>query len=576
MAKRPRNAIRFGCPRCQTRLFARPSQVGTKRRCPRCQYVFTVPTAQEADARAAKQGPEAEYAFSEQVDSSEPQKHSISVVCPLCKTRMYATPDQVGQTLECPDCETKVLVSPPPEPTSEETEDHQPAPGEEYPVWGVGQPTQDYQETYIPVVCGLCHTRMLATGKQVGQTLVCPDCGTPSVVPPPPEQPTPENRSNEQDDEETTYRLCTGAGQPGPGSQAHLTHIPVICSLCHTRLHATLDQVGQEIVCPDCLTSNTVPPPPKRLPKIDPMEGAGEAIAHSVPIRPPEFQPIFEYSWLKELEEPEADDENQPRERPDSLSPSASALFVGLLGFLFSSSVLGRWTIFSVAGITTLCFAGAAIHLARSGTMLDLVLAVLFSALTGLSLLVSLSVIATSLVAVVVDTAAGNKQVENWPEGPMADWLFNALYVINAAAVSVLPGAGLRWLLGSQGLGTGPVMELSAFVLFPIVLLSMLERGSAMSPYSPAILQSLRTTFWTWGLFYLATGLFLLIAGRFVSGLTSLLDGLGIALALPFGMAAMLLYFRLLGRLAWVAAGGSEKPTAEPLAKDEPSGQDTR
>lgn len=533
--------------------------------------MFPVPTAEQAAARAAKQGPDAEYAFSEQLDSAETQKNNISVICPLCKTRMYATPDQVGQSLECPDCETKVVVSPPAEPSSEAAEDHPLDAGEEYPLWGVGQPPPDHKEvyqSYIPVVCGLCHTRMLATEAQVGKTLVCPDCGTPSVVPPAPERSPQESRPSVQDDE-TTYRLCAGSGQPGPGSMAHQTHIPVICGLCHTRLHATLDQVGKQIVCPDCLTPNTVPPPPKKLPKIDPMEGAGEDIAHSAPIRPPEFQPIFEYSWLKELEEPEADGEKRPRVKRIQGAPSASALFSGTLGFLFSPSVLARWGAFSIAAITLLCFASTAVHLASHATIPSLVLCVLFSALTGVLLLICLSVIAASMVAVVVDAAAGNERMENWPEGPIADWLFDSLYVVNAMAVSVVPGAGLRWLLASQGLGIGPVMELSAYLLFPVVLLSMLERGSVMSPYSPSILGSLRAVIQAWGLFYLASGLLVLVVGGLTSGLASLLGGLGVALAMPLIVASPFLYFRLVGRLGWICSQVTEEEEEEEEAKPE-------
>lgn len=38
-------------------------------------------------------------------------------------------------------------------------------------------------------------------------------------------------------------------------------YIPVICHVCHTRMYGTVEQVGQELACPDCSTKNIVPPP---------------------------------------------------------------------------------------------------------------------------------------------------------------------------------------------------------------------------------------------------------------------------------------------------------------------------
>lgn len=461
-----------------------------------------MPTAEQAAALAGKQGPDTEYAVTDSsARPADPSAIQITVVCPLCKTRMYATPDEVGQLLTCPDCDTRVVVPPPPEPAVGQTEDRPVDITEEYPLWGIEQPPREHKEVYQ-------------------------------------------------------------------------TYIPVVCGLCHTRLHATLDQVGQQLICPDCETSNTVSPPPKKLPKIDPMADAGEDLTYSAPIRPPEFQPIFEYSWLKELEEPVPDSSARPRAKRAQVTPPVGALFSGTFGFLFQQAVLTRWITFSAAGLITLSFAGAAIRFAMLGSLPSVVLSLLFSMLTGLLLVLSLSLLATSLTAVVVDTAAGNERMENWPEGTVADWVFGSFYVFNAAAISVAPGALLRWLLGSQDVSSGFVIELSAFAMFPVVFLSMLERGSVMAPYSSSILRSLRSSFAAWGLFYLLTGLLLVATGSLVSGLAALLGGLGIALAMPAVVAAVLLYFRLLGRLAWIAAYANEEEEDGALANRGPTGQD--
>lgn len=558
VAKRPRDAIRFGCPRCQTRLFARPAQVGTKRRCPRCQFVFPVPTVEEAAARAGKQGPDAEYAVDDHPGTPTPAPVSITVVCELCKTRMYATVDQVGQLIECPDCGTKAVVPPPSE---EAPQEHSPKPVDtsaEYPVWGIGQPPPEHQEAYqpqIPVICGVCRTRMLATEDQVGQKLKCPDCGTETIVLPMAKRAMPEGPVKPPSDPEATYELCKGPGQPPPGSVAYQTHFPVICPLCHTRLHATLDQVGSKMVCPDCLTQITVPPPPEKLPEIDPMEGVEPSYTYSPPTRPPEFQPIFDCSWTKDLDEPEP---TRPRRQSRLVrakkKPAISGLFFGILGFLLYPRVRTRWLVFSILGILPAYCAVGAIRYGSIDDYVPQFLGLTFSMGTGIFTLGFIVVTAPSLLAILVDTAAGNDQVENWPEGPFVDWAFNGFYILNALAVSMLPPAGLAWLASGEGFDSLLSAVISAFFLFPIVLVSMFERGSAMLPFSLPILRSLWSGFWAWALFYVETGLLLPFASILALQVAVFVGPLGLVLAVPLLVATLIVYFRLLGRLAWVCA----------------------
>jgi DNA-directed RNA polymerase subunit RPC12/RpoP len=518
--------------------------------------VFPVPTAEEAAARAGNHGPEAEYAVSDHPGQPEPGPTNITVVCELCKTRMYVTLDQVGQTIECPDCGTKAVVPPPSEPV---TLEHSPQPADtsaEYPVWGVGQPPPEHQEAYqtqIPVICGLCHTRMLATEDQVGQKLKCPDCGTESLVLPMAKRTVPKGPVKPPSDAEATYELCKGPGQPPPGSVAYQTHFPVICPLCHTRLHATLDQVGGKMVCPDCLTTITIPPPPEKLPEIDPMEGAESSYTYSPPIRPPEFQPIFEYAWTKDLDDPET-----PRPRSESrlvrakTRPSIGAFFFGIVEFLFYPRVWSRWLVFAAIGGLQGCCAIVAAFFGQIDAPVLQFLTVVFG--IGLELL-SLGLIfvtSASLVAITVDTAAGNDRVENWPEGPFVDWLFDGLYILNALTVAVLLPAGLAWLVRGQGFDSVLSAAISAYFLFPIVFISMLEQGSVMSPISPPILRSLRSACWAWALFYVETGVFLPSAGVFTVTIALLLGPFGIGVAMSLLVATTIVYFRLLGRLAWV------------------------
>lgn len=48
----------------------------------------------------------------------------------------------------------------------------------------------------------------------------------------------------------------------GPASAGLTAQTVVICSVCHTRISAAADQIGQKIPCPDCGAMAVVPPPP--------------------------------------------------------------------------------------------------------------------------------------------------------------------------------------------------------------------------------------------------------------------------------------------------------------------------
>jgi DNA-directed RNA polymerase subunit RPC12/RpoP len=114
----------------------------------------------------------------------------ISVICPICRTRMYGTIEQVGQTLTCPDCGTAAVVPPPPAVAKATAV---PAPVDVYPLAGEREPAagaaRPSQQGYVAVICHRCQTRLTATLDQVGDTLLCPDCGMANVVPAPPQRP---------------------------------------------------------------------------------------------------------------------------------------------------------------------------------------------------------------------------------------------------------------------------------------------------------------------------------------------------------------------------------------------------
>ena len=279
MAKPDDSSVRFPCPRCFTRLKASLAQAGTKRRCPRCQRVFEVPATSRG--LTAHEG----YAVNKGMDRSPAaDPRYIAVGCPVCSTRMYATEDQVGRELVCPDCDTVVLVPPPAEAEKEkirrgssgvEVEEY--ALCDDVAADALPSGSRPADPRYIPVTCPVCDTLMKVAEDQIGQQIVCPDCRVPTIVAPPAETPARERGPAILAIGEVGEYAIRDEDRPTAGSPAaHPSYVAVVCPLCNTRLHALQEQVGQEIVCPDCNTTMVVPPPAETPPK---RKGPGDIAA---------------------------------------------------------------------------------------------------------------------------------------------------------------------------------------------------------------------------------------------------------------------------------------------------------
>jgi DNA-directed RNA polymerase subunit RPC12/RpoP len=462
---------------------------------------------------------------------------------------MYGTAEQVGLELVCPDCGTRTVVRPLLAESQEPgTEAELPLLHEEYGILeGVIQPAPDsplVTQVYIPVVCPVCKTRMLATPEQVGQDLVCPDCQTRCRVPPPAVRPIAvEEAPRPREGPDAEYGLVAGVDQPPPGSEAYAEHVAIECPVCHTRLQFTLDRVGQTAVCPDCRVPLVVPPPKKVgwVERSEPHQASSpQEMVGLAALDPPytrqgpviEQPPRIERRYLV----PSAD-------RP-SLPPHP--FLTGVLRFPLYRDVLVRWLALSLTALPIAALGLSAAEIAMHGFQgYGAVVAVPMLAVTGFLAALWIAALGASLLVIVSETASGNDRVQQWPEMSFIDWIFDAAFPVNSLALAAVPGAGIAWL----DPGNGPVyIGISIFVGFPVVFLSMLERDSCMSPWSTAILRSLWSGRRGWAIFYLETTLGIAAAVGLTIWLSSAVGG-AMVLTIPFDLLILILYARLLGRL---------------------------
>jgi|GEM_PF-1392954 len=549
-----RNVIRFACSRCISPLVAKRRQAGRKMRCPRCHTMLVVPRESRPEA------PPEVYELADQSASGATAAPTVSFLCSVCKTRMDVPAEQSGQTVTCPDCGTPAIVPSPG--ASSAAEASVPAastgPVEIYNVLeGEGQPPPTATEVYrryIPVVCTLCRTRMHATEDQVGQTLVCPDCGTANVVPPLAASETHVPLAAMEG-----YELAAG-DSPKAAVGGKREEFTFKCPVCLTRLQAGRNEVGKTIACPDCGARFAIPPPPPDTPRWDPFTEPIEvhAVAADPSLEPPVSRPDHETRQTESAAGEEGDQSDldlPPRRAAMKLPPWP--LVNGVFSFPFQSNSLVCWAKMTLGAMLVLGVAAFVLAQVRSIDQVGIGLGYVAMAagmLYTMGFVCILAVffsfwISSSALKIVTATANGAERIEEWASEDFLDWAFEALYLVNSVVISLLAGWGLQALFPRLPPDV-PVIG-SLFVLFPVILLSMLETGSAMNPISPALVKSL---FWQWyawlGFYALAATLLVVVAGV-VLGLWL---WLGLWATFPASLViapALMIYFRLLGRLGW-------------------------
>lgn len=532
--------------------------------------MFEVPTP----ARAARQRRNVgEYRVSEGMGPlpAGEQPH-LTVICPVCSTRIRAAEDQVGQEVRCPDCDTPVVVA---RPVEIEREKSLPAvPLEEYAFCEEVDPSapgpRTADQTYVPVTCSVCRTFMQVPEDQVGQQIVCPDCREPMVVPPRVERhekkTIPEEEFGEyalREEEEDSFSDAEGA-EPARFS--------VRCPLCDTLMHAGRDQVGQQMACRDCETWFVVPRPPAPRRKPDLRARAGDVYDVGDSIEVPEYRPLIPPPRWRPRPGVESGVDRIKEAGRVRARPPRWTFFSGIFGFPAYRNSWPRWVGLSLGLMAPLLFAQLAVILAMAPSGVSVYAAMAFCALTFVLGLMWSVVAFVSCLSILRDTAYGCHDIENWPEAVFQDWVGEFFFLIGSLGVSVLPGLVIGRVLESAGIAGWPSVWISIVLVFPVSLLAMLETNSPLNPFSLPVWRSLLYAWWAWGLFYVETTVLVAALGGLALLAAIYVPVIGMVLAAPLLVATLMIYFRLLGRLAWRcgegAARGRQPPTS-PVEDDE-------
>lgn len=412
---------------------------------------------------------------------------------------------------------------------------------------------------HIPVHCRVCQTLMYGRGDQIGQSIKCPDCGAQNVVPKPEPVKAPKPLAAMEGDQ---YELWGVDEAPSVAEMlaAQPKYIAVECRLCRTLMHATPDQIGKQLKCPDCGTLSVVPPPEQPEKKrvaandefeleIDPTRDPGDR-PHVIipPRRPMVYEEEAEEARKKQEEREARGVRSGPRVdvkgRPVMPRfPTASRIF----SFLFSPGVVARWVALTLSWYLLVSPTWLA-----SLTQMGPIAAIPMGIMSMICLVVWSMALAAIMMAIIVDSSEGNDEIENWPTTNPTDWAAEFLYLLFACLASPLPG----WLIGRavrDPVAQGALFVGSMAVCLPAMILSQLDVGSAFAIASPRVITSYARLPGTWLMFYLEIAALIAVTVAVTIGAVSLSPYLAVALV-PFYISAIFIAARILGRLAWKLA----------------------
>ncbi|MCO6455965.1 MAG: hypothetical protein J5I93_11760 [Pirellulaceae bacterium] len=396
----------------------------------------------------------------------------------------------------------------------------------------------DLGELALPVeieefgfLCSVCGTRIVATTAEVGRLKPCPDCHTDCLVPVPSRtsrRTLPGPRTDESDDE---YRMAPPVERTGD------------YGLDTARLEA-IGRAAREAAAGEGKQPTTGSQPVAAFP---PVPGSStDRSDQRRPERSDKPRTHADDAW----ERAEAEARQAERERAEQQLQDVP-VWQWATDFLLDMPTLSRLVplALGLALCVTLIGWAAAWWTEGIGALFSLLFGIL-AFFVGACVAIAGAVFGQTVVG---DTAAGNRRVSNWPDTTFLDWWLDALYVVNSMFLSSLPGLFLGQFLRLLG---GPLWLLvlcalaSIWVLLPPVLLSMLETNSPVMPVSVPIWTSLGKAPRRWLRFYGMTGglTLLLFLAMLLLWPQWLLTNL---LASAVIVALAMIYFRMLGHLAW-------------------------
>lgn len=462
------------------------------------------------------------------------QLKPIQVKCPLCDALLSVPTDQLGDNVRCPECGSPIKL-----------------PGQQRSA------AEADDDDWLRLESDLSpppQRRAVPTDLDDLDEFRIPDLDEPPSSPPAPRPPAGPPPLSESDLEALGGFVEEPAERPAPmklvvPKEPVDDSFRVRCPVCESITYARPAQVGKRIRCHDCHSPITVPPPPKIRPKYQPDIEAAKTYAfrdaeegdHPRPADP------FRKSAADLLRAAEAETEVEDDEwdLPDMRQWLTAPISIFRDPAVAIHAVL----------LTLLAFVPAAIAVQFEGNIITLGLFI-GGALFGI-------MVVSCGFAIMQSVANGEDRVSEWPIFDPMETLGEMVVVLAAIAFAAGPAWTLGIYLFQGGLVTVAMSMISLYLLFPVVLLSMLDEQSILSPFSADVTKSVMRAADQWGAAYLCSGIlffviFMLLMISSVSPPT-----LGVLLAIATSVCGVFAYFGIVGRLAYGIGHAINAPPME-------------
>lgn len=410
------------------------------------------------------------------------------------------------------------------------------------------RPSSSAVEFYT-AVCPTCGTRVDERLTDDALEVSCPDCFRPVRIPGRSEVEASKG-TPAAPEEPGVYRLQAKpdprAAQPGRSARpSQPKNVLVICGVCGARLNPPLHKQSYRVRCPDCHR-------PVRIPS--PEEAEEQAARLHPPARPPEpVEPLpvplppSRPRPIKTFYSTTATQIRKVRSDP----PPQWTYFEGVWLFPWQKDVVRKWLFLSL-GLTMLGGLVAVLTMLMGGASSPVSSVMAFIALPAIWIFLwTASYGASACLTIIIETAAGNQRIEEWPDEGWRHGLFNFLMLIYLWGVAVVIGHFVG--LASEAAG-GPYwacVDGAVGLLVPYLVLSVLETGAWYMPFSGPVTRSILRCPGDWLIGYLLLGASM--AGMsFVWGTAMTYSPVLTLLLSGFAWSAVwLISARLLGRLGW-------------------------
>ncbi len=285
----------------------------------------------------------------------------------------------------------------------------------------------------------------------------------------------------------------------------------IACKVCGTAQYVRLSAKGMKIKCPDCLTDFKVPPPP---PGWAPKTKVKLELTHEdVPLAAAETfqeQKTLEAHRTRAsamLEKAQREISDDELDRLYDGDFDTAGFMQRAFGFMRDpialSFVAGYGFVFAcVFALAQYGLNNADSGYGRGALLLGVIGAPMIGILFGLPML-------SAALALLESVANRQPKVVDWPGFNMFDNFGDMLAIAAALVGAMLPGYMIGTFIGGDQQGAGRMqimgLMLSVYLLFPILLLSILDNGSLFQPISTSVMSSFQPAAEAWGGYYLKT-----------------------------------------------------------------------